>query len=83
MTYIPAQDRYDSIFRVASLHRMLAGNLLRRIGLHPSQELAVMQLWDAGPQRQTDLVRLLDSDAATMTRTVQRLEAAGFVRRRP
>ena len=43
----------------------------------------MMQLWDAGPQRQTDLVRLLDSDAATMTRTVQRLEAAGFVRRRP
>jgi DNA-binding MarR family transcriptional regulator len=35
-----------------------------------------------GPQRQTDLVRLLGSDAATMTRTVQRLENAGFVRRR-
>ncbi|QRX95146.1 MarR family winged helix-turn-helix transcriptional regulator [Streptomyces noursei] len=28
-------------------------------------------------------MRLLDSDAATMTRTVQRLEQAGFVRRRP
>ncbi|MER6075016.1 MarR family transcriptional regulator [Streptomyces sp. NPDC001817] len=29
------------------------------------------------------LVRLMDSDAATMTRTVRRLEQAGFVRRRP
>ncbi|RNG19151.1 MarR family winged helix-turn-helix transcriptional regulator [Streptomyces botrytidirepellens] len=72
-----------AIFRVARLHRMLAGQLLRRVGLHPGQELVMMQLWDLGPQRQTDLVRLLGSDAATMTRTVKRLEHAGFVRRRP
>ncbi|MFJ3788649.1 MarR family winged helix-turn-helix transcriptional regulator [Kitasatospora sp. NPDC090091] len=72
-----------AIFRVARLHRMFAGQLLRRIGLHPGQELVMMHLWELGPQRQTDLVRLLDSDAATMTRTVQRLEQAGFVRRRP
>lgn len=43
----------------------------------------MMQLWELGPQRQTDLIHLLDSDAATMTRTIQRLEHAGFVRRRP
>ncbi|GGX21132.1 MarR family winged helix-turn-helix transcriptional regulator [Streptomyces noursei] len=72
-----------AIFRLARIHRMLAGQLLRRIGLHPGQELVMMHLWELGPQRQTDLVRLLDSDAATMTRTVQRLEQAGFVRRRP
>ena len=72
-----------AIFRVVRLHRMLARQLLRGVGLHPSQELVMMQLWDRGPQRQTDLVRLLDSDAATMTRTIQRLEHAGFVRRRP
>ncbi|MGW2202056.1 MarR family winged helix-turn-helix transcriptional regulator [Streptomyces sp. NPDC001774] len=72
-----------AIFRVARLHRMFAGQLLRRIGLHPAQELVMMHLWELGPQRQTDLVRLMDSDAATMTRTVQRLEQAGFVRRRP
>ncbi|MDF2269632.1 MarR family transcriptional regulator [Streptomyces coacervatus] len=72
-----------AILRVARLHRMLAGQLLRRVGLHPSQELVMMQLWDRGPQRQTDLVRLLGSDAATMTRTIRRLENAGFVRRRP
>ncbi|OKK15665.1 transcriptional regulator [Streptomyces sp. CB00455] len=72
-----------AIFRVARLHRMLAGQLLRRVGLHPGQELVMMQLWDLGPQRQIDLVRLLGSDAATMTRTVKRLEHAGFIRRRP
>ena len=72
-----------AIFRLARLHRMFAGQLLRRIGLHPGQELVMMQLWELGPQRQADLVRLMDSDAATMTRTVRRLEQAGFVRRRP
>lgn len=72
-----------AIFRLARLHRMLAGQLLRRIGLHPGQELVMMHLWELGARRQTDLVRLMDSDAATMTRTVRRLEQAGFVRRRP
>ncbi|MFI5942119.1 MarR family winged helix-turn-helix transcriptional regulator [Streptomyces uncialis] len=71
------------IFRVARLHRMIAGQLLRRVGLHPGQELVMMHLWERGPQRQIDLIRLLDSDAATMTRSVRRLEQAGFVRRRP
>ncbi|WP_211882152.1 MarR family winged helix-turn-helix transcriptional regulator [Pseudarthrobacter albicanus] len=72
-----------AIFRLARLHRMLAGQLLREVGLHPTQELVMMQLWDRGAQRQTDLARFLGSDAATMTRTVRRLENAGFVRRRP
>ncbi|MCL7497122.1 MarR family transcriptional regulator [Streptomyces sp. MCA2] len=72
-----------AIFRLARLHRMFAGQLLRRIGLHPGQELVMMHLWERGAQRQADLVRLMDSDAATMTRTVRRPEQAGFVRRRP
>ncbi|HEX3789096.1 MAG TPA: MarR family transcriptional regulator [Pseudonocardiaceae bacterium] len=73
----------DAIFRVARLHRLLAGQLLRETGLYAGQQLVMMQLWDAGPQRQVDLIRVLDSDAATMTRTITRLENAGFVRRRP
>src|ERR1700739_2490956 len=72
-----------TIFRVARLHKMVAGNLLRRVGLHPGQELVMMYLWELGPQRQTDLIGLIDSDAATMTRTIRRLEHAGFVRRSP
>jgi DNA-binding MarR family transcriptional regulator len=72
-----------AIFRVARLHKMFAGQLLRETGLYPGQELLMMRLWDEGPQRQVDLVRTLDSDAPTMTRTVRRLEHAGFVRRGP
>ena len=70
-----------AVFRVARLHKELAGRLLREIGLHPGQELLLMQLWDGGPQRQVDVIRILGSDAATMTRSVQRLERAGLVRR--
>ncbi|MGW0085399.1 MarR family winged helix-turn-helix transcriptional regulator [Streptomyces sp. NPDC003393] len=72
-----------AIFRVARLHRMLAGALLRNVGLYPGQELVMMHLWETGPQRQTALAKVLDSDAATMTRTIQRLEKSGFVRRSP
>lgn len=72
-----------AIFRVARLHKMFAGQLLRETGLYPGQELLMMQLWDEGPVRQVDLVRNLDSDAPTVTRTVRRLEQAGFVRRLP
>ncbi|GAB4586268.1 MarR family winged helix-turn-helix transcriptional regulator [Nocardia sp. IFM 10818] len=80
---VQAEAITHALLRVMRLHRLLAKQLLRRIGLHPGQELVMMQLWDLGPQRQTDLVRMLDSDAATIARTVKRLEHAGFVRRRP
>ncbi|GAB2667373.1 hypothetical protein GCM10027271_28670 [Saccharopolyspora gloriosae] len=70
-----------ALFRLARLHRMFAGQLLRGCGLHPGQELLLMHLWNTGTQRQTDLINVLGSDSATMTRTVQRLERAGFVRR--
>ncbi|MEU4742474.1 MarR family winged helix-turn-helix transcriptional regulator [Actinosynnema sp. NPDC023658] len=72
-----------AIFRVARLHRLLAGQLLRQAGLHPGQEMVMMHLWDCGPQRQADLCGVLGTDSPTMTRTVQRLERAGFVRRTP
>lgn len=69
-----------AIFRVARLHKMLAGQLLRGMGLYPAQELVMMRLWTAGPQRHVDLVRMLESEAPTMTRTIQRLEKTGLVR---
>ncbi|MDX8148926.1 MarR family winged helix-turn-helix transcriptional regulator [Lentzea sp. BCCO 10_0061] len=71
-----------ALFRVARLNRLHARKLLKPSGLHPAQELVMMQLWGVGPQRQTDLVNLLGSDAATMTRTIRRLEDEGFITRR-
>jgi DNA-binding MarR family transcriptional regulator len=62
---------------------MRARQLLHGLGLHTGHELLLMHLWDSGPQRQADLAAEFDTDSASMTRTVQRLERAGFVRRRP
>ncbi|MFF7729309.1 MarR family winged helix-turn-helix transcriptional regulator [Streptomyces sp. NPDC008001] len=72
-----------AIARVARVHRITAGNLLRRLGLYAGQELLMMRLWDAGPQRQSELIRLLGLDPSTVTRMVQRLEQAGLVTRQP
>ncbi|MFE4759025.1 MarR family winged helix-turn-helix transcriptional regulator [Streptomyces mirabilis] len=73
----------SALFRVTRMHRMLIGQLLREVGLHPGQELVMIGLWERGRMRQVDLARLVGSDAPTMTRTVQRLEQAGLVRRVP
>lgn len=43
----------------------------------------MMHLWERGPQRQIDLANAFTTDSASMTRTLQRLERAGFVRRDP
>lgn len=72
-----------AIFRLARVQKMTAGQLLRRLGLHPNQELVMMRLWDAGPQKQADLAAVMEADSATITRTVQRLERSGLVRRTP
>lgn len=71
----------NAIIRVTRLHRARAQQLLRTVGLHPGQELLLMHLWEAGPQRQTDLMKVFDTDSGSMTRSVQRLERAGLVRR--
>lgn len=68
-----------AIFRVARLHKTMAGRLLRQTGLYPGQELVMMQLWADGPQRQVDLVQILESEAPTVTRTIKRLEKASLV----
>lgn len=72
-----------AIMQVARLCRTIAANVLRPAGLYPGQETVMMNLWDLGPLRQTDLVRLGGSDTATMARMIRRLEHAGFVRRTP
>lgn len=43
----------------------------------------MMRLWESGPQRQVDLAVEFGTDSAGMTRIVQRLERAGYVRRVP
>ncbi|MGC0332819.1 DNA-binding MarR family transcriptional regulator [Streptomyces sp. SAI-170] len=72
-----------AISRAARLHRTTAAGLLRGLGLYPGQELVMMHLWEQGPSRQSDLIKMLDLDPSTITKMLQRLEQAGHVRRLP
>ncbi|MCX5383181.1 MarR family winged helix-turn-helix transcriptional regulator [Streptomyces sp. NBC_00083] len=72
-----------AVSRVARLHRIAAGRQLRSIGLYPGQEFLMMYLWDAGATRQSQLIKLLELDPSTVTKMLQRLEQAGYVRRTP
>jgi DNA-binding MarR family transcriptional regulator len=71
------------VSRVARLHRIAAGKALKEAGLYPGQELLMMHLWDAGPVRQSELIRAMDLDPSTVTKMLQRLEQTGHVRRCP
>ena len=71
-----------AIVRLGRAHRALASQLMREVGLRPEQGALMMHLWSAGPVRQTALAAHFGKDSAATTRTVQRLERAGYVRRR-
>ncbi|MFI7355716.1 MarR family winged helix-turn-helix transcriptional regulator [Streptomyces avidinii] len=72
-----------AISRVARLHRIAAGRVLRDLGLHPGQEFLMMHLWDSGAVRQSELIKAVGLDPSTVTKMLQRLEQSGHVRRRP
>ncbi|MEV7414559.1 MarR family winged helix-turn-helix transcriptional regulator [Streptomyces sp. NPDC089919] len=72
-----------AVSRVARLHRIAAGRLLRELGLYPGQEFVMIHLWDDGPVRQSELIKAVGLDPSTVTKMLQRLEHAGHVRRRP
>ncbi|MFG2646183.1 MarR family winged helix-turn-helix transcriptional regulator [Streptomyces sp. NPDC048436] len=72
-----------TVSRVARLHRIAAGKVLKGVGLYPGQEFVMMYLWDAGPVRQSELIKAVDLDPSTVTKMLQRLEQAGHVTRHP
>ena len=70
-----------AVFSLARSHRVVAAGLLSPLGLHPSQEILLMRLWQHDGQSQKDLTRCLGIDQSTVARTVQRMESGGLVSR--
>jgi DNA-binding MarR family transcriptional regulator len=68
--------------QLCKAHRGRAEALLNDIGLHTGQEILLMHLWRSDGCMQTDLVDELCVQPATITKSLDRLEAAGFVQRR-
>ncbi|MBJ2122421.1 MarR family transcriptional regulator [Arthrobacter sp. MSA 4-2] len=70
-----------AIYSLARSHRALAASMLAELGLFPSQELILMQLWDEDGQSQKALGQTQRFDHSTIAKSVRRLETAGLVRR--
>ena len=64
-------------------HRALAGALLAPLGLHPGQEVLLLELAEQGPRSQGQLATASGCEPPTITNSVRKLEAAGLVVRRP
>jgi DNA-binding MarR family transcriptional regulator len=72
-----------AIRAIGMRHRALAGALLGPLGLHPGQEVLLLELDAQGPRTQGQLAVACGCEPPTITNSVRRLEAAGLVVRRP
>jgi len=57
--------------------------VLAELGLHPGQDLLLSRLWQADGITQAELVAQIKVEPPTVTKALQRLERAGFLRREP
>jgi len=76
-------DLNVKLMRVARAHRTYAASLLSQVGLHPGQEALLMELWNEDRRTQANLADALGVEPPTVTKMLQRMEAADLVSRRP
>ena len=69
--------------KVCRAHRAGVGSVLARIGLHVGQEMVLLELWKKDGLRGGELAERLGVEPPTVTRMLKRMEACGFVERRP
>ena len=72
-----------AVFTLARAHRNRAAQLLRNLGLHPGQELLLMQLLDRDGQTQSELLDSVGLDASTVSKSLSRMQQAGLLTREP
>ena len=72
-----------AIFSLARAHRGYAARLLRDLGLHPGQELLLMQLLERDGQTQSELLDGVGLDHSTVSKSLRRMQEAGLVSRTP
>lgn len=69
----------QAIRTIGIRHRALAGSLLASLGLHPGQEVLLMELDAHGARTQGQLAVAAGCEPPTITMSVRKLEAAGLV----
>ncbi|GAA2254433.1 hypothetical protein GCM10010145_23130 [Streptomyces ruber] len=72
-----------AVFQLARAHRGRAAAMLRRMQLHPGQELLLMQLFDKDGQTQSELLESVGLDHSTVSKSLRRMQEAGLLTREP
>jgi DNA-binding MarR family transcriptional regulator len=72
-----------ALIKLMKAHRGRMATALAPLGLHVGQELLLNQLWRQDGLTQGELIARLGVEPPTVTKTLQRLERAGFVYRAP
>ena len=76
-------DALNQAIRLLSLrHRARAAALLVPLGLHPGQEVLLLELARSGPRIQAQLSEALGCEPPSVTLMAGKLEASGHIRRR-
>ncbi len=83
MDFETADSLNRSIRLIGLKHRARAAELLAEIGLHPGQEIVLLELDEHGPRTQVQLASGCECEPPTLTQLAQKLEAAGFISRTP
>ena len=77
-------DAVNRAIRLLSLrHRARAATLLAPLGLHPGQEVLLLELARTGPMIQAQLSEALGCEPPSVTLMARKLEASGHIRRTP
>lgn len=69
--------------RICHLHHFRVSTLLEGLGLYRGQPPVLRALWEREGLTHSELAEWLQNTPATVTRTIQRMESAGFLVRRP
>ena len=83
MDFTRAKQVNDAVRALAMRHRAAAAELLAPLGLHPGQEVLLLELHAHGERTQAQLAAASGCEPPTITGSVRKLESAGLVTRRP
>ena len=70
-----------ALAKVCKAHRGNVGELLSEVGLHPGQEMVLIELWESDGLRGGELAERLGVEPPTVTKMLRRLERCGLVER--
>ncbi|MGH2870930.1 MAG: MarR family winged helix-turn-helix transcriptional regulator [Solirubrobacteraceae bacterium] len=73
----------DALARSSRAVKSAAGEAMRALGVHAGQNFVLEELWREDGLAPGELARRIGVDVSTVTRTAQRMEVAGLVRRVP